>query len=121
MGAVRAARVPVQVGEPGFFDRAGVFFADVALTPELVGLQKQVVAANEKCGFEAEARPYHPHITLARIKKSEGIGRALKGLKERVRQPVKFSRFVAAEFVLYESVPVAGGSRYDLLERFRLN
>src|SRR5260370_32749804 len=55
----------VQLEPPGFFDRAGVFFAGVRLSPELVRLQEVVVAATQPCGFEPEDRPYHPHITLA--------------------------------------------------------
>src|SRR5208282_1689707 len=35
LGAVRGAEVPVKLGELGCFDRAGVFFADVTVTPEL--------------------------------------------------------------------------------------
>lgn len=125
LSAVRAARVPLQVGELGFFDRAGVFFADVVPTRELAGLQKAVVTANEACGFVEEARPYHPHITLARIQRSggrNGGGRdELKRLKERVKQQSKCSSFVATEFVLYESVTGPDGARYEVRERFGLN
>ena len=68
LGEVRSAAVAVQLGELGCFDRAGVFFVDVAVTPELAALERSVVAATSRCGFVAEARPFHPHITLARAK-----------------------------------------------------
>jgi RNA 2',3'-cyclic 3'-phosphodiesterase len=103
----------------GFFDRAGVFFAGVALTPQLTALQLQVTDATGGCGFVPETRPYHPHITLAR---SKGKGpRALRELKARIHREPKFGGFVAEEFVLYESHLRSGGSRYEIRERFPLS
>lgn len=107
----------VQLDPPGFFDRAGVFFAGVQLSPELTSLQQKVVAANQPCGFEPEDRPYHPHITLARDK---GGHQALRRLKSSVPSEVRFARFKAVEFLLYESFPGRGGSRYEVRERFAL-
>ncbi|MGC2581662.1 MAG: RNA 2',3'-cyclic phosphodiesterase, partial [Acidobacteriaceae bacterium] len=42
LGTVRAERVPVRIEGLGFFERAGVFWAGVALTPELLALQQKV-------------------------------------------------------------------------------
>jgi RNA 2',3'-cyclic 3'-phosphodiesterase len=120
LGDVRAARLPVWLEELGFFDRAGVFFAGVQLTPELTGLQRLVVAANEKCGFVPETRPYHPHITLARSKRAMQ-GHGLRELRSRLSGQPKFSDFVAEEFLLYESVLERSGARYEVRERFPLN
>jgi 2'-5' RNA ligase len=119
LGEVRFAPVPVAVEGVGAFDRAGVFFADVRVTPELHALQQRVAAAMEHCGFVPEARPYHPHITLARSKGKDGAP-GLRSLKAQVQRELKFGGFVADEFVLYESVPEPGGSRYVILERFAL-
>ena len=65
---IRFSPFAIQLEAPGFFDRAGVFFAGVRLSPQLIRLQELVVAATRPCGFVAEDRPYHPHITLARAK-----------------------------------------------------
>ena len=81
---IRAAKFEVRLGELGFFDRAGVFFLDVVPSADLVELAKRVTAATAKCGFAAEARPYHPHITLARAK-GENKGRQMHALQERLR------------------------------------
>jgi 2'-5' RNA ligase len=108
----------VYLDPPGFFDRAGVFFAGVRLSLELVRLQELVVAATQPCGFELEDRPYHPHITLARSKDGP---RRLRDLKARLGGGTEFSGFRAAEFLLYESFPGPGGSRYEVRERFELN
>ena len=112
---IEYALFKIQLEPPGFFDRAGVFFAGVALSPQLTGLQQGVIAATRPCGFVPEDRPYHPHITLARDKSG---GKAMRGMKRRVPERVVFSSFAATEFRLYESFPGPGGSRYEVRERY---
>jgi 2'-5' RNA ligase len=109
----------IQVGELGVFDRAGVFFADVHVSPELGKLQKNVVAATEKCGCAAEERPFHPHITLARAKGDDRM-HALRKLKNRARPNVEFPSFTATEFLLYEAFLEPRGSHYEVRDRFPL-
>ena len=107
LGAVRAERVPVRLEGLGFFERAGVFWAGVALTPELLALQQKVVAATRGCGFLPEDRAYRPHITLARAKGRSG-GRALGPLRKAVE---KNKADVRAEFVA--GAVGAGGERSE--------
>jgi len=114
---IRHAPFEIQLEPPGFFDNAGVFFAGVKLSPELTRLQQLVTAATTPCGFAPEERPYHPHITLARTRDSRG---PLKALKFRVTASPRISSFMASEFLLYESHPGPGGSRYEVRERFAL-
>jgi 2'-5' RNA ligase len=115
---LRSPAIPIQLEGLGFFERAGVFFAGVNLTPELEELQQAVTTATGLCGFIPETRPYHPHITLARSK-SKGAG-GLRALKSKIHRDPKFSGLVADHFVLYESVPGRGGSRYEIRNRFTL-
>ena len=115
---LQARAVPVQLEDLGFFERAGVFFAGVNLSPELKELQQRVTAATAHCGFIPESRAYHPHITLARSK-SKGP-KALRELKAKIHREPRFSGFQAHEFVLYESVPGAKGSHYEVKEHFAL-
>ena len=111
--------VPVRLEELGCFERSGVFFAGVKVSPELQLLQRQVSEATALCGFAFEARPYQPHITLARSKdKSRQHG--MDELKAKIRRQPEFTRFVAREFVLYQSFLGPGGSRYEVRERFSL-
>ncbi len=114
---IRQLPFEIQLEAPGFFDRSGVFFVGVGLSPELCRLQELVVAATRPCGFVPEDRPYHPHITLARDKEGH---KALRKLKSRVPPDMQFSRFRAHEFLLYQSFPGPGGSRYEMRERFAL-
>jgi RNA 2',3'-cyclic 3'-phosphodiesterase len=116
---LRVAPVPIELDELGFFDRAGIFYTGVAITPELLALQQCVTAATLPCGFTPEDRPYRPHITLARSKgRRNMIG--LESLKAKIRNQPKFGSFSAEEFRLYESFTRPTGSQYETRERFRL-
>jgi RNA 2',3'-cyclic 3'-phosphodiesterase len=115
---IRWAPFEVQIEPPGFFDRSGVFFAGVRLSPELTGLQQQVVAATKPCGFVPEDRPYHPHITLAREKRGRHY---LRQLKAKLKGEMQFSASTVKEFLLYESFAGPGGSRYEVRDRFPLS
>jgi 2'-5' RNA ligase len=115
--ALRESAVPMQLEGLGFFDRSGVFFAGVRLSRELVALQKSVVGATSHCGFNAEERPYHPHITLAR---NRGRENGIRALKPRASPAPEFAGFTAADFLVYESFPHATGSRYEVRARFAL-
>lgn len=117
---VRMTPVPIALAGLSCFERAGVFFADVRLTPELMQLQERVTAATRPCGFVAEARAYQPHVTLAR-NKGRGEPRGLHALKAKIGRPQRFTRFVAEEFLLYESFLGGAGSRYEVRERFALS
>ncbi|HUA92791.1 MAG TPA: RNA 2',3'-cyclic phosphodiesterase [Terracidiphilus sp.] len=119
LAEVRGRLVPVQLGEPGIFERAGVFYAGVELSPQLIALQQRVAAATAPCGFEPETRPFRPHITLARSKGRSG-GRELRGLMAGLPAKIRFSRFTAAEFLLYESHLSSAGATYEVRQRFSL-
>ena len=121
LSTIRAARVQVRIQGLGFFERAGVFWAGVALTSELLALQQFVTAAMRNCGYVPEARAYSPHITLARTKGRTG-SRTLTPLKKAVeRAKIDLNaEFTAEEFLLYESIPGPQGSRYEVRERFPL-
>ena len=115
----RSPTVPIQLEGLGLFERAGVFFAGVSLTPELRALQQRVTAATGLCGFIPETRPYHPHVTLARTK-GKGRTHGLHELKSKIHREPAFTSFVAEEFVLYESVTRPTGALYEVRERFPL-
>ena len=119
LAEIRSPAVPVLMGETGFFDRAGVFFAGVNVSPELRRLQKLVADATSQCGFVTEDRPYHPHVTLARAKGDDRMD-ALRRLKKRVGTSPDFPTFTAPEFLLYESFLGSAGARHEVRQRFPL-
>jgi 2'-5' RNA ligase len=115
--ALHSPPVSISLEALGCFDRAGILFAGVRLTPELLLLQERVTTATQPCGFAPESRPYQPHITLARAKgQKSGLGE----LKAKIRRLQDFTRFVAHEFLLYESFLSSAGARYEVRERFSL-
>lgn len=116
---LRCRPVRIELGSLGTFDRAGVLYVEVRVTPELATLQQAVTASTSPCGFAPEDRPYHPHITLAR-RKGNG-GRELRNLKLQMQQQPKLSDFTAVSFILYQSTSTPEGSRYDVCERFPLS
>lgn len=119
LGEVRSERVPVRLGALGAFERAGVVFVDVETGPELIALQQKVMAATAKCGFVAEERAFHPHITLARVKGRRRF-RGVPAPRSWRENPPRFSGFEAGEFLLYESFTEPEGSRYEVRARFAL-
>ncbi|MFZ1940545.1 MAG: RNA 2',3'-cyclic phosphodiesterase [Terracidiphilus sp.] len=133
LGEVRYAPVAIELGAAGSFERAGVIFAEVIVAPGLAALQQHIVAATAQCGFVAETRPFHPHITLARKARNKGAREQgskgtersrqgslyLRGLVESARFS-RFLRFMAHEFLLYESHLGSEGSRYEVRARFPL-
>jgi len=118
---IHAAPVPIRIRDLGFFDRAGVFWAGIVMTQELLALQQLVTVAMRPCGFVPEDRAYNPHITLARTKGRAG-SRALDPLKKAIAKskPTVGAEFTAGEFLLYESFPTPEGSRYEVHARFPL-
>ena len=119
LSEIKAPAVPVWLHGTGFFDRAGVFFAAVNVSPELRGLERLVVAATAQCGIDAEDRPYHPHVTLARAKGNDSV-RALRKLKSQVKSDLEFPSFTAREFLLFESFLRSDGARHEVRDHFPL-
>jgi 2'-5' RNA ligase len=115
---LRVTPIPIRIEGLGIFDRAGVFFAGVTVTPELLLLRKRIIASTEACGFARETRAFQPHITLAR---SKDRGQGLAGLKARMCLQPRFTRFVVEEFLLYESFLDSAGARHEVRKRFPLH
>jgi len=115
---VHAPRVRVSLEAMNCFERAGVLIVRIRLTPELLLLQEHVSQATQPCGFAPETRPYQPHITLARGK---GPRENFSKIKAMLPHQPKFARFVAREFLLYESFLSPVGARYEIRDRFSLD
>ncbi len=117
LGELHLPFVPIALERLEFFARAGILIVAVRPAPQLLLLQQRVSAAAGLCGFTPEARPYQPHITLARRK---GKGRELTELKAKIHRKPAFTSLLAEEFLLYESFLGPTGSRYEVRQRFPL-
>lgn len=82
----------------------------VEASPALVALHTRTDAAMAALGIPCETRPYHPHLTLARIPK----GSAVAELRQTIAtlQLPKFEAFEAQAQWLFESQQQPAGSIY---------
>lgn len=84
----------------------------------LTSFQKQIETQLEKIGFQPENRPFHPHLTLGRMKSSRGkeelIGRMEKHREE------EFGDFQVERVILFKSDLKPSGPIYTLLKEIKL-
>lgn len=105
----------------GYFETAGdtvTLWARVTESPQLLALHAAIAEALKPLNFVAEARPYTPHVALARCGRS-AAPRIEKFISERSAQ---LSETVEVDhFSLYESELVENVPRYTPLRQFPLN
>jgi len=84
----------------------------------LVSLQKQLEDCLEKIGFEPEDRPFQPHLTLGRMKSTQGKEELVRGM-EKYREE-EFGAFQVERVVLFKSELRPSGPIYTLLRVLRM-
>ncbi len=84
----------------------------------LISLQKELETTLEKIGFQAEDRPFHPHLTLGRMKSNRGRDE-LVGRMEKHREE-EFGDFQVERVVLFKSDLRPTGPIYTPLKELRL-
>jgi RNA 2',3'-cyclic 3'-phosphodiesterase len=114
------AAFPVAIGRFGYFPNPHhprVLFAGVKAGPELADLARRIDEKLVPVGLPQEARPYTPHLTLAKIRNEP-----IRALREHIAnmKNVDFGTFPVSEFHLYLSSPRSGGSEYKILATFPL-
>lgn len=81
-------------------------------------LQKNIETASCEFGFEAENRPYSPHLTLGRVKGRKN----LRTLTEKIEIGSDLQcRFHVDRFHIYKSVLQPRGAIYTILQTIELN
>jgi 2'-5' RNA ligase len=96
-------------------DRAGVLWLGVDEgAVALTELAARVETAARCAGFEAEGRPYAPHVTLSRLRPPVDV----RPLVDRVQSVQE--RMAVDAIVLFRSGTGAGPGRYEALERYPL-
>jgi RNA 2',3'-cyclic 3'-phosphodiesterase len=84
---------------------------------QLIRLQQALEDEGEKRGFDRERRDFHPHLTLARLRQTNGA-RRLVDLHEKIGFPA--TKVDVRELCLIRSEPGDQGSRYTVIERHEL-
>ena len=92
-------------------------WAGVAESEPLRQLARRAEAAARRAGLEPEHRAYHPHVTLAYLKRAEPA-RVAAWIQS--HSLLKSPPFRVDGFGLYSSWPTREGSRYDLEREYPL-
>jgi 2'-5' RNA ligase len=90
---------------------------EVSTAPDLELLQDRIERAGERIGFPPEGRPFHPHITLGRVREGH---RLPLGALDRLEQVAPEPAFVADRLVLYDSNHGSDGPVYRSRAEFSL-
>lgn len=119
LGAVHHPRFEIRVEGLGTFNRRGapeVIWAGVQPHEPLHGLHKKVDQACARVGIAPDTRAFHPHITLARMKRGAGpVGHLVTG-----SGGFATPTFEVTHFGLFESQLTPEGAVYTQVERYAL-
>jgi 2'-5' RNA ligase len=80
-------------------------------------LQTRLEDEAERLGFQKDVRAFHPHITLARLRKPEHARTLTAAHKTIEFEPVEFN---VAELLVIRSELSSEGSKYSTISRHRL-
>jgi len=85
---------------------------------QLIDLAAATDAAMNEVGFARERRPFHPHVTLGRVRGARGLNQLRDAVEQ--REGFDAGEFPLDEIKLYESELGRGGARYTVLGTHRL-
>ncbi len=85
---------------------------------QLVNLQSRIEAESEQEGFAREARQFHPHLTLARLRTREGAREIARAHEELQFAPEEIP---VNEVLLIRSELSSQGSRYSTISKHVLD
>jgi len=107
------------ISQPGHFGGRNprVIWLGLSAPETLITLQKEIENAAHKFGFPLEERPFHPHITLGRVKDTNGMKGMLAHLK---KIPIQLGSFKVDELILFKSDLLPSGAVYTRLKTIML-
>ncbi|MFQ5569078.1 MAG: RNA 2',3'-cyclic phosphodiesterase [Rhodothermales bacterium] len=97
--------------------RPRVVFAGIDHEPALHTLQRQIEQTLSMIGVNTESKPFHPHVTLARLKQ---VSSARVRAYLRAHQSFTLDAFEVSRFHLYESILRPEGSLHHRRATFDL-
>ena len=100
-----------RVGAFPSLEKASVVWAGAESEP-LAALARRIEDAMEGVGFAREARPFHGHVTICRLRETRSVRELVIPLAEQM-----FSESRIDGVTLYESVTKSSGSVYSELRR----
>lgn len=122
LSAIRENAFPVLIGRPGEFRLRGqrrILYMSVEPSQALLRLHAQVGSVLESDGFRPETRPYHPHVTLARL--GAGAPRDVLAKLEAAALADAAREFLCKNFALFASETAPEGARYRIVRNYPLS
>jgi 2'-5' RNA ligase len=119
--AASALTFPLSVRGTGSFPPhrpPRILWVGVEAPPVLSDLQAQCESSAAELGIPREERPFHPHLTLARVRTSGGLQAVMAEL-ERSRA-AEFGEMTVKSLILFQSVLKPDGAEYTALGNFAL-
>lgn len=117
-GELGGGSFPMRFGGLGAFPRPPkatvVWLAVTEGAERLVDIAATCEEAAQVAGFFPEERPFHPHLTLSRVRPPEDVGVLTGGFS-----PYQ-GRLLVDRVTLFESILGRGPARYSVIEEFRL-
>ena len=99
---------------PGTFRPQTLWAAASAEEDALQHLESVVAQKLQTIGMPPEAKPFHPHITLGRVRSSGGLNELARTLKDPC-PPMDGVAFTVDHMTLFESVLSQTGPKYTAL------
>lgn len=84
---------------------------------KIIKLQQRIEEILEPLGFEKELRPFHPHLTLGRVKSKKNINQLIEKLKSLPVPP--FEPIIVDRIILFQSILKPTGAEYTALDEFK--
>jgi 2'-5' RNA ligase len=84
----------------------------------LTTFQKELEGTLTKIGFEPEARPFQPHLTVGRVRTSRGKNDLIAKMEKHREE--EFGSIEAEEIVLFRSELKPTGPIYTALRKLKL-
>lgn len=98
--------------------RPNVLWAGITAVNSLFSLQSRVDDAMSDLGFAKEQRRFAPHLTIGRLKGTQGVAELMS--RFRTFQNAFFGSIEVQEIVLMQSILKPSGAVYTELGKFRL-
>ena len=116
IGAASAA-FPLKLKGTGFFPPQAkiprVLWIGMEEQPAILDLVENLVSGLERLGFAREERPFHPHLTLGRIKHASGLQEAIAEMEK--NRETAFGEMVVDKIILFKSILKPTGAEYSIL------
>jgi len=94
--------------------RPRILWVGVLPEPELLALQDDLERQMEKLAFEREKRPFHPHLTLGRVKSPSRFDALLEEMRK--NRDLRIGELRAEKVTFFQSVLTPSGAQYTVLK-----